>query len=126
VVNKGGDSGIFFRATTESAPDDPHWPVRGYQLQVSDSEDNFKVFGHGTPPPTSERRSADLKSAMKGAGEWQQIRLKVVGMHVEASLNGVPVTVSDVVTLPEGHLGLQAERGQFEWRSLRIRELPAP
>lgn len=125
AVDQGADSGIFFRTTAESAPEEPHWPARAYQLQVSDSADNFKVFGHGTPPPTSDRRSAALKRAMKGAGEWQQIRLKVVGPHVEASLNGVPVTVSDVVTLPEGHIGLQAEHGRFEWRSLRIRELPA-
>ncbi|SIO62888.1 protein of unknown function [Singulisphaera sp. GP187] len=125
AVNKGADSGIFFRTATESSPEEPHWPARGYQLQVSDSENNFKVFGHGTPPPTSDRHSAELKQAMKGAGEWQQIRLKVVGTRVEASLNGVPVTASDAIALPEGHIGLQAEHGHFEWRSLKIKELPA-
>ncbi|WP_406696421.1 DUF1080 domain-containing protein [Singulisphaera sp. Ch08] len=125
AVNKGSDSGVFFRTATESSPDDPHWPARGYQLQVSDSESNFKVFGHGTPPPTSDRDSAALKQAMKGAGEWQQIRLRVVGTRAEAFLNGVAVTVSDAIALPEGHIGLQAEHGHFEWRSLKIKELPA-
>lgn len=126
AVKKGSDAGIFFRASAESAPEDPHWPARGYQLQVSDSENNFKLFGHGTPPPTSDRRSAELKQAMKGMGEWQQIRLSVLNTRVEAWLNGVSVTVSDAIVLPEGHLGLQAEHGHFEWRGLKIKELPAP
>jgi hypothetical protein len=63
---------------------------------------------------------------MKGPGEWQTIVLKVVGTRAEASLNGTLITTSDTIGLPGGHLGLQGENGQFEWRNLKIRELPTP
>lgn len=126
ALKKGGDSGIFFRASLETTPQEPFWPARGYQLQVIDAESNMKVFGHGTPPPTSERNAEALKTVMKGPGEWQKVTLKVVGKRAEVSLNGTLITVSDAIGLPEGYLGLQGENGQFEWRDLKIRELPAP
>ncbi len=124
VVKKGGDSGIFFRASAASSAKEPFWPEKGFQLQVIDNPDGqFRVFGHGTPPPTYDRQGDLLKQTLKGPGEWQSIALKVVGKHAEASLNGVRITVSDAIILPEGHIGLQGENGQFEWRNLRIKPL---
>src|SRR5262249_53222309 len=123
VVRKGSDSGLFFRAMAESQPKPPHWPVKGYQLQVIDADNNMMIFGCGTPSQFDRGRKA-LKKEMRGPGEWQTIRLKVVGSHAEAALNGTTVTVSDAITLPEGYIGLQGENGQFEWRALRIKELP--
>ncbi|MHC5540324.1 3-keto-disaccharide hydrolase [Singulisphaera rosea] len=126
ALKKGADSGIFFRSSLESADKEPFWPSRGYQLQVVDGENNLMIFGHGTPPPTSERKPDVLKSVMKGVGEWQKLTLKVVGKHAEVSLNGMAVTVSEAISLPEGYLGLQGENGQFEWRELKIKELSKP
>lgn len=124
VVRKGSDSGILFRATAESTPKAPNWPVKGYQLQVIDGENHLMIFGHGAPSKF-DRHTDVLKSVMKGPGEWQSITLKVTGRHAEAWLNGKLVTVSDAISLPEGYLGLQGENGQFEWRAIRIKELPA-
>jgi hypothetical protein len=126
ALRKGADSGIFFRAGDESTAKSPHWPARAYQLEVIDAGSNFQVFGHGTRPPRSERRRDALARAMKGPGQWQAITLRVVGNRTEAELNGVLITVSDAIALPEGYIGLQAENGPFEWRNLEIRELPAP
>jgi hypothetical protein len=123
VVRKGSDSGLFFRASAESQPKPPHWPVKGYQLQVIDADNHMMIFGHGTPSKF-DRDTEALRKAQKGPGEWQTITLKVVGSHAEASLNGVTVTVSDAINRPEGYIGLQGENGQFEWRELRIKELP--
>ena len=124
VLKKGGDSGLFFRASAASTAQPPHWPEKGFQLQVVDNpESQFRVFGHGTPPPTYDRQGDILKQALKGTGEWQTIALRVVGKHAEASLNGVRITISDAINLPEGHIGLQGENGQFEWRNLRIKPL---
>src|SRR5262249_45344163 len=120
VVRKGSDSGLFFRASGENTPKAPHWPVKGYQLQVIDADSHLMIFGHGTPVKF-DRKAEALKAAMKGPGEWQSITLKVVGSRAEASLNGTLVTVSDAITLPEGHVGLQGENGQFEWRALKIK-----
>ena len=124
VVKPGSDSGLFFRATAESTPKAPNWPVKGYQLQVSDADSNLMIFGHGVTV-MFDRKTDVLKAVMKGPGEWQTLTLKVVGGRVEATLNGKTVTVSDAATLADGHLGLQGENGQFEWRGLRIKELPA-
>jgi hypothetical protein len=125
ALKKGADSGILFRADAESTPKEPHWPAKGFQLQVIDDESNLMIFGHGTPAKFDRKLDA-LKAAMKGPGEWQTIVLKVVGTRAEASLNGTLITISDTIGLPGGHLGLQGENGQFEWRNLKIRELPTP
>jgi hypothetical protein len=61
---------------------------------------------------------------MKDPAGWQKVRLKVVGSHAEAALNDVVVTTTDAIRIPEGHIGLQGENGQFEWRDLKIREFP--
>lgn len=124
VVKKGSDSGLLFRATAESHPKPPNWPRKGYQLQVIDAESHFMIFGHGTPA-RFDRNSDALKAAMKAAGEWQAIGLKVVNSRAEATLNGKLVTVSDAIHLPEGYIGLQGENGHFEWRAIRIKEFPA-
>jgi hypothetical protein len=123
VLKKGSDTGIMFRASAESTPQEPHWPAKGYQLQVIDAEGNFMLFGHGLAPPRFERRTEALKSAAKEVKEWQKIRLKVIGPHAEAGLNGVVITTSDAIQVPEGYIGLQGENGRFEWRNLKIREL---
>ena len=124
VVKKGSDSGLLFRATAESTPQPPPWPVKGYQLQIIDGESLLMIFGHGAPSQF-DRNAEALRAALKGPGEWQAVTLKVVGAHAEATLNGKLVTVSDAISLPEGFLGLQGENGQFEWRALRIKEFPA-
>src|SRR5690242_11505512 len=54
ALKPGADSGVFFRASPECTPKEPFWPARGYQLQIIDGDSNLKIFGHGTPPPTSE------------------------------------------------------------------------
>jgi len=124
ALKKGADSGLMFRASAESTPKEPHWPAKGYQLQVVDADSNFMIFGHGTPAKF-DRKEAVLRSTMKGPGEWQTIGLKVVGKHAEATLNGTPITTSEAIDLPAGYIGLQGENGQFEWRAIKIRELPA-
>ena len=124
ALKKGVDSGVFFRASAASSPQSPFWPQKGYQLQVIDNvESHLKIFGHGTPPPTYDRKRDDLAGAMKGTGEWQTIQLRVVGQRAEVSLNGTRVTVSDSIQLPEGCIGIQGENGQFEWRNLKIKAL---
>jgi len=124
ALQKGADSGVFFRSSQEGAAQEPFWPARGYQLQVSDGDNNLMIFGHGTPPPTFDRKAEVLKEVMKGPGEWQRLVLKVAGKRAEVALNGKPVTVTEAISLGDGFLGLQGENGRFEWRDLKIKELP--
>ncbi|MFO0907632.1 MAG: DUF1080 domain-containing protein [Isosphaeraceae bacterium] len=123
VVRAGSDSGIFFRATSESAPKAPGWPLKCYQLQIIDGDSLLMLFGHGAAC-MFDRNSDALKSSRKAQGEWQSLTLKVVGSRAEAWLNGTLITVSDTISLPEGHIGLQGENGHLEWRGLKIKELP--
>ena len=123
VVRPGSDSGVFFRASAESAPATPNWPIRGFQLQVTDGDSHLMLFGQGTPVKF-DRKTDVLKSVARPQGEWQAIALKVVGGRAEVSLNGALVTVSDEIALPQGHIGLQGVSGQLEWRALAIKELP--
>jgi hypothetical protein len=125
AMKKGVDSGVFFRATAESTPRNPHWPVQGYQLQVIDARNHFAIFGHGVAPPKFDRKVGALKDAMKEPKEWQTITLRVVGSRAEAALNGQAITVSETIERPEGCIGLQGEGGHFEWRNLKIKELHA-
>jgi hypothetical protein len=126
VLKPGADSGLFFRTSAECTSKPPHWPARGYQLQVIDAEGNFMILGHGGTPSKFDRDTETLRAAMKGPGEWQTIHLTVVGKHAEAALNGRRITVSDTINRSSGHLGLQGEHGQFEWRNIKIKERPAP
>jgi Domain of Unknown Function (DUF1080) len=123
VARPGSHSGVFFRASAESTSTTPNWPVRGFQLQVADGDSHLMLFGHGTPVKF-DRKTDVLKSVVKPPGEWQAIALKVVGGRAEVSLNGTLITVCDEIALPQGHIGLQGESGQLEWRALSIKELP--
>ena len=123
-IRAGSDSGIFFRASAESADKEPHWPAHCYQLQVIDGEGIGMLFGHGLAPPRFERKAEALKAASKDAKPWRKIRLKVVGARAEVAINDVVVTTSEAIQAPEGHIGLQGENGQIEWRELKIREFP--
>jgi hypothetical protein len=125
AMRKGADSGLLFRASAESAARPPHLPVKGYQLQVVDARNHCAIFGYGVAPPKFHRDTEALERVMKGPGQWQTILLKVVGSHAEALLNGKTITVSDAIERREGCIGLQAEKGHFEWRNLKIKELPA-
>ena len=119
----GADTGIFFRASSKSADKAPNWPTECYQLQVSDSDSHLMFFGHGATVKF-DRKADELKSVSKGVGEWQTLKLTVKGSHATAHLNGTLISESDAIRLEGSHIGLQGENGQFEWRELKIRELP--
>ena len=123
ALKAGADTGIFFRASEKSTDNAPHWPSKCYELQISDSDNHLTLFGHGTTVQF-ERHSDLVKSVSKPLGEWQALRLTVNGGHATVHFNDALVTESNVISLDEGHLGIQGENGQFEWRGLKIRELP--
>jgi hypothetical protein len=125
VAKEAVETGFVFRASPESTPKDPFWPAKGYQLQISDGESCFMLFGHGTMPPRFERKGDLLSAARKPPGEWQKIAVKVVGTRMEVRLNGVVVTTSNTIQVKSGHLGLLGKTGQVGWREMKIRVYPA-
>jgi hypothetical protein len=120
LIKKGGDGGIFFRATKDSAPGSG-WPTQKYELQVKDYAEQARLWG--VPYKLDKEKVAKVRKAL---GEWETYRLVVQGSKVEVYLNGELVTTADTAKpLKQGYLGLQAEGGEQAFRNLRIRSLPA-
>jgi hypothetical protein len=119
LIKKGGDGGIFFRASKDSAGG-ASWPSQRYELQVKDYDEQARLWG--MPYKLDKEKVAKVR---KKLGEWETYRLVVQGNKVEAYLNGELVTTADAAKpLKQGYIGLQAEGGEQDFRNLRVRELP--
>lgn len=139
MVDAGGNSGVFYRATEEYPK--IYWSAPEYAL-VDDAR-----HPDGRNPITSAGATHSLYEAPRGivraAGEWNSTRILVRGTHVEHWLNdkqiasfdyGTPdfverVAKSKFARWPNfakaktGLIGIQGDhRGQLTFRKLRIRE----
>lgn len=107
------DSGVHFRAELPKAP--THWPKK---FQV-----NLKTAQEGNLTSVKEAASTGLYKN----GEWNKFDLEVVGNTAELAINGKPAWKTDKIDTPTGYIGLQSEvtlGGQFEFRNIKIKELP--
>lgn len=106
------DSGVYFRAEPPAAG--KPWPSR-YQANLEQGkEGNVKNLAGAE------------SSGLAKAGQWNQLRLKVVGSRAELAINGRPAWKVDGVKPARGYIGFQAEiakGGQFEFRNINITEL---
>jgi len=115
LIKKGGDGGIFFRASKDSPGGG--WPSKRYELQVKDYAEQGRLWG--LPYKLDKDKVA---TARKKLGEWEAYRLIVIGDNVQVYLNDVLVNSSDGAKRREpGYLGLQAEGGEQAFRNLRVR-----
>ncbi len=118
LIKKGGDGGIFFRATKD-APGGG-WPSQRYELQVKDYAEQGRLFGLAYKLDKEK-----VAAARKKLGEWEEYRLVVQGSKVEVYLNGEKVCTSEAAKMnKQAYIGLQAEGGEIAFRNLRIRALP--
>jgi hypothetical protein len=123
-VNKGGNSGFYFRVGDVKSP-----VAKGIEVQIYDSASkpkDAKLTDHDSGgiipaiPPT--------KNAAKPAGEWNQFRITSLGNKVTIVLNGV--TVNEVpLDHPKlkdrpatGAIGFQDHAMPLWLRNIRIRE----
>jgi hypothetical protein len=141
MIGKGGNSGVFYRATREY--DHIYWSGPEYQL-LDDAN---------APDGGSRLTSAGAAYALYGPpagvvkpfGDWNKTRILVKGDHVEHWLNGQKVAAYDIGS-PEwkakvasskfekypnyglaksGFIGIQGDHpGSLALRHIRIRELP--
>ena len=119
LIKKGGDGGIFFRASKDAAG--ANWPSKRYELQVKDYAEQGRLWG--LPYKLDKDRVARLR---KKLGEWETYGLVVEGDKVQVFLNGELINTSDGAKRKEpGFIGLQAEGGEQAFRNLRVRPLPA-
>lgn len=139
-VVPGANSGIFFRAVEGEGAIYEYAP----EVQVLDDA--------GHPDGGSELTSAGSNFALhpvrrgvvKPAGEWNAVRLRVDGNHVQHWLNGEIVVDYELGSddwkqrvaaskfaawpqyglAPRGHIGLQEHGAEVAFRNIKLRELP--
>jgi hypothetical protein len=139
-ITSGGNSGIFFRAIEGDGGIYEYAP----EMQVLDDA--------GHPDGRSELTSAGSNFALhpaprgvvKPAGQWNSVRIRAQGNHVQQWMNGTLVVDYEIGSddwkrrvaaskfaawpayglAPEGHVGLQEHGNQVAFRSIKIRVLP--
>ncbi len=115
-----GNSGVFFRSTLEGVI------VSGWQAEVAPpglfTGGIYESYGRGwliRPPPERDR-------ALR-MGEWNEMRIRVVGPRVTTWLNGVEMVdlTDETIGAGRGHIALQIHDGggiKVRWRNLRVVE----
>lgn len=116
-----GNSGIFFRSSIEGTK------ITGWQAEVAPPGHNtggiYESYGRGwLIQPPSEKDKA-LKY-----GEWNTMKIRVVGGVVETWLNGEPMIrlEDEKIGQATGSIALQIHSGggiKVYWRNIAIREL---
>jgi len=115
-----GNSGVFFRSSIEGTK------IAGWQAEVAPPEHStggiYESYGRGwiiKPDPELDKH---LKF-----GEWNTMRVRVVGGRVETWLNGnLMITLEDkMIAQATGIIALQIHSGggiKVQWRNLKITE----
>ncbi len=119
-----GNSGVFFRSSIEGVR------ISGWQAEVAPpglhTGGIYESYGRGwliQPDPA--------KDGVLRMGEWNTMRLRVVGTEVTTWLNGVEmVSLSDeLIGQAEGSIALQIHDGggiRVRWKNLYLRDLSGP
>ena len=115
-----GNSGVFFRSSIEGTR------ITGWQAEVAPPGHNtggiYESYGRGwliQPDPAKE----NLKM-----GEWNTLRVRVVGDHVTTWLNGTEMIdlKDEKIGEADGSIALQIHSGggiRVKWKNLKIKEL---
>ncbi len=116
-----GNSGIFFRSTVDGTK------VSGWQVEVApkgkDSGGIYESYGRGWLNQIPDEKEEILKP-----GEWNTMRIKVVGSDVTTWLNGQEMThLNDsLIGRANGRIALQIHNGggiKVQWKNLIIKPL---
>jgi len=116
-----GNSGIFFRSVIEGTK------ISGWQVEVApegnDTGGIYESYGRGWLEQIPEEKEEILKP-----GEWNTMRIRVVGSQVTTWLNGEEmVSLRDsVIGKANGRIALQIHSGggiKVQWRNIAITSL---
>jgi hypothetical protein len=121
LQESNGNSGIFFRSTVTGTK------IAGWQCEVApkdhDSGGIYESYGRGWLVQIPPEKENVLKP-----GEWNTMRIKVVGDHVQTWLNGTSMTdfKDQKIGAANGSIALQIHDGggiKVRWKNLKITEL---
>lgn len=135
IIPEGGNSGVGLRSTTAGDP-----AFTGFEVQILDS--------HGQEPDVHHAGAvynaiAPAVQAIKPAGEWNSMRIKLVGDRLDVWLNGTHVQKNQKLDdrgfyrrpdqslplnerSPTGYISFQDHgEGGLRLRNIRVRDLSA-
>ena len=116
-----GNSGVFIRSTVEGIK------VSGWQVEVAppgyDTGGVYESYGRGWLIKPEKEKDKALKM-----GEWNTMRIRVVGDQIESWLNGTPmITLKDEkIGQGKGSIALQIHDGggiKVRWKNLVVTQL---
>jgi len=116
------NGGIYLR----SAANGTTW----IQAQVARAQPKGPVVGDfigmwpvdGKPTRTDKMQTGPSREAP--VGEWNTYDIRCLGKKISLSVNGTETVVWDDFPILRGHLGIQAEFGNYEIRALKWKPLP--
>ena len=116
-----GNSGVFFRSTIEGTT------ISGWQAEVAPpglfSGGIYESYGRGWLTQPDAGKDAALRM-----GEWNTMRVRVVGPHVTTWINGTEmINLKDErIGAATGHIALQIHDGggiRVRWRNIEVTKL---
>ncbi|MEK9608756.1 MAG: DUF1080 domain-containing protein [Flavobacteriaceae bacterium] len=116
-----GNSGVFFRSTLEGIK------ISGWQVEVAppgnDSGGVYESYGRGWLIKPEPKKDKALKM-----GDWNKMKIKVVGDQVTTWLNGTKmISIKDEkIGKGKGSIALQIHDGggiKVKWKNLNIKPL---
>ncbi|MBO0934049.1 3-keto-disaccharide hydrolase [Fibrella aquatilis] len=116
-----GNSGVFFRSSIEGTK------ISGWQVEVAPKDHDtggiYESYGRGWLEQIPPEKETILKP-----GEWNTLRIRVEGDHVQTFLNKQPmVDMHDAkIGAANGSIALQIHDGggiKVRWRKLVLKEL---
>ena len=116
-----GNSGVFIRSTVEGTK------VSGWQVEVappgSDTGGVYESYGRGWLIKPDKSKDSALKM-----GEWNEMKIRVVGDKITTWLNGTPMIEleDEKIGNGKGSVALQSHDGggiKVRWRNLMLTSL---
>ena len=116
-----GNSGVFFHSSIEGTK------VAGWQAEVAPPGHStggiYESYGRGWLIKPTEDKDKALKM-----GEWNEMKVKVVGNNVKTYLNGTEMITftDDKIGSIDGIIALQIHSGggiKVKWRKIKVREM---
>jgi len=116
-----GNSGVFFHSSIEGTK------ITGWQAEVAPpghwTGGIYESYGRGWLIKPTDDKDKALKM-----GEWNEMKVKVVGNNVKTYLNGTEMITftDDKIGSIDGIIALQIHSGggiKVKWRKIKVREI---
>lgn len=127
LTQPGGDSGIYLR----DYPQVQLWDPANPKEQKNGADKGSGGLWNDNPDNPGRW---PLVKADNAIGEWNSLKIKMVGTRVWVVLNDKPVVVGQVLdnffdrtqpVLPTGSIELQTHGSEVRFRNIYVREIPA-